>query len=121
MLEKTKKMIDCQRPMRDLIVFEKKVEDRPFDDLENYKPFKKLYGDIRHFKSRLLTQARSENTKQYIVVVVRYREDLDESMRMTIGNDHYQIESIIPLTNENLYLEVTGYRFKNDMVGDFNE
>ena len=27
MLEKTKKMIDCQRPMRDLIVFEKKIED----------------------------------------------------------------------------------------------
>lgn len=119
MFKKDKKMIDCQRAMRDLVVFEKKIEDRPFDDLENYEKHRTVYGEIKHYKSKLVNQARAENTKNFIVAVIRYREDIDETMRMLVNKKYYQIESIIPINRENLYLEITGYKYNNDMGGEY--
>lgn len=120
MKPKDKKMMDVQRVMRDPIIFKKKIEERPFDDLDNYVNYKIVYGEINNYRSRIVNQARAENTKEYIVAIIRYRTDLDETLKMEIKAKDYQIESIIPLNNEKLFLEVTGYRYKNDMGGDFN-
>lgn len=117
MNSKDRKMIDVGRAMKDLITFEKKLEDLPVDDLDNYGDYIKIFGEISNYKSKLINQARAENTKKFIVVHVRNRDDLEETMRMTVKKEQYQIESIVPLTNESLYLEVTGYRYMNDMVG----
>ena len=114
---KTKKMLDIGRKMTNIIKFETKNECLPVDDLNNYSEYIKIFGEVNVHRSKIVNQTRAEMTKKFIVVIVRYREDLEETMRMVIKGQQYQIESITPLTNENLYLEVTGYRYMDDVGG----
>lgn len=117
MKTKDKKMLDVGRTMTDLISFEKKKETLPVDDLCDFVPYIKIFGEVSNYKTKLVNQARSENTKKYIVVRVRSRDDLEETMQMIVKKEKYHIESIDPLSQENLYLEITGYRYVNDMAG----
>ena len=117
MKPKDKKMLDIGRKMTDLIKFEKKTKSIPIDDLDAYEEYIKIFGEVNVHRSKIVNQVRAEMTKKFIVVIVRYREDLKETMRMVVKGEQYQIESITPLTNENLYLEVTGYRYMDDMGG----
>lgn len=112
-------MLDIGRKMTNIIKFETKNESLPVDDLNNYSEYIKIFGEVNVHRSKIVNQARAEMTKKFIVVIVRHREDLEETMRMVIKGQQYQIESITPLTNENLYLEVTGYRYMDDMGGPY--
>lgn len=111
------KMLDVNRVMRDAITIQKKNTEDEIQDLDSYTDFIKVQSEVNHRKSRIINQASAENTRKYIIFRIRYRNDLDETMRIIYKNEPYQIESIIPLSNENLYLEITTYQFKNDMFG----
>lgn len=117
MKPRDKKMLDVGRTMTDLITFEKKRESLPVDDLHDFTQYIKIFGEVSTYRTKLVNQARAENTKKYIVVRVRSRDDLEETMQMIVKKEKYHIESIEPLSQENLYLEITGYRYMNDMVG----
>ena len=111
------KMLDVNRVMRERLMFRKKITDEYIQDLDAYEDYVKVRGEVNHRKSRIVNQAMAENTKEFLVFRVRYRTDLDETMIIEYKTKPYHIESIIPLSNENLYMEITCYRYKNDMFG----
>lgn len=115
MLNKNLKMLDVHRVMRHKLIFQKPINESPIEDFDSYKDFIKVRGEINYKKSKQLSQSSGAETKRYRVFRVRYRTDLDETMRIIYKNEPYEIESIIPLNDENIYLEITAYQYKHDI------
>lgn len=115
MWNKNLKMLDVHRVMRHKLTFQKPVNDSPIEDLELYEDFKKVRGEVNYKKSKQLSQSYGAETKRYRVFRIRYRADLDETMRIIYKDEPYDIESIIPLNDENIYLEITAYQYRNDI------
>ena len=120
MNNKSKKMLDVGRTLREKIIFQKRSESGAFVELDNYEDYISVRAEVNHFRSRLVNQGRTENTKEALVFIIRYRTDINNLMRIMYKGEPYEIQSIIPLTAENLYLEVVTYKFSNDLVGDFD-
>ena len=116
-MNRNKKMIDISRVMREEITIQKKVNSEPIQDNFEFKDYININAEVNLYKSKLVNEAKAENTKRYIVVRIRYRKDLDESMRILYNNIPYNIESILPLSRENLYLEILAYTYINDNFG----
>lgn len=116
--EKNKKMLDVNRVLAHKITFQEKNYSDEIIDLSSYHDFISVRAEINYNKSRLYAQKLTEDIKKYLVFRIRYRKDINELMRIKYDNEYYEIESIIPLSLENLYLEITAYQYKNDIAGE---
>lgn len=116
-------MIDKKRIIKDVgkvfdinITFQKKIEtEGPFTPLDEYEDFISVWAESKWLRGRNLYAARAANIKTDVEFVIRYREDIDEVMRVKISNKSYNIEGILPLDNTKKYLTIKAYEIKHDM------
>ena len=102
--------------LKDRIIFQKKVEsDGPFQPLDEYEDYKSLWAESRFLRGKNFYAARAANVKTDVEFIIRYRTDLDEKMRIKLNDEFYNIEGILPLDNNRMYLSVKAYNIKHDM------
>lgn len=116
MRDKKTVLKDTQRVFDTLITLQKKAEpEGPFDPIDKYEDYKSLWAESRYLRGRNLFMARAANVKTDVEFIIRYREDIDETMRIKISERVYNIEGIIPLDNTKRYLTIKAYEVKHDM------
>lgn len=104
------------RKMRDRITFQKKAEPSgPFDPLDNYEDYISLWAESRFLRGRNFYAARAANVKTDVEFIIRYRTDIDEKMRIKYNDKFYEIEGILPLDNNRMYMIIKAYEIKRDM------
>ena len=102
--------------LRDRIIFQNKVEpDGPFLPLDEYEDHISVWAESRFLRGRNFYAARAANVKTDVEFIIRYREDLDETMRIKFNNKFYNIEGILPLDNNRMYMIIKAYEIKHDM------
>lgn len=102
--------------LRDKITFQTKAEsDGPFQPLDKYEDYISLWAESRFLRGKNFYAARAANVKTDVEFIIRYRTDLDETMRVKHGNEIYNIEGILPLDNNRMYLTIKAYEIKRDM------
>lgn len=111
---------DAQRVFDTYITFQKKVDSEgPFQALDEYEDYISIWAESRWLRGRNLYAARAANVRTDVEFIIRRREDLDEKMRIKLekfGKERYfEIEGILPLDNDRLYLSVKAYEIKHDM------
>lgn len=116
MKPRIKAMRDVGRVFDTLLVFQKKAEQTgPIPPLDEYEDYDSIWAESRYLRGRNLYSARAANVKTDVEFVIRYRNDLDETMRIKIGDKFYEIEGILPLDNNSReYLIVKAYEIKHD-------
>lgn len=115
---KDKKIImkDVGKVFDAYITFQNKSESSgPFDPLDEYEDYISIWAESRFLKGRNFYAARSANIKTDVEFIVRYRTDLDETMRIKYNDKFYNIEGILPLDNNRLYLTIKAYEIKHDI------
>lgn len=101
------KRITIQKPIK---------TEGPFQSTGEYEDYiQKLWSDPRFLRGRNFYAARAANIKTDIEFIIRYRDDLDESMRVVYKGKSYEIEGIIPLDNTNSFMSIKAYEIKYDM------
>jgi len=92
--------------MRDRITIQKKKEQSgPIPDLKgNYDDYKTIYSKVKFLKDREFWQAKASNSETVVEFTIRYREDLDKTMRIKLGDRHFNIDGIIPVDNKKMYM-----------------
>ncbi len=118
-MQKKFKMIDVGVVFDTKITFQIKDNGDGITDLDAYSDYIKVSAETMYGKSRLMSQANSENTKRYRSFKIRYRKDLTETMRVINKGEPWEIESILPINNEKLYLLIDCYQIKNDLSDDY--
>lgn len=98
------------------LTFQKKKEQQgPVTNLDDYEDCVSLWGETRFLRGKNFYAARAANVKTDVEWKIRYRTDLDETMRVEFNNKFYNIEAILPLDNNRMYLLVKAYEIKHDM------
>ena len=105
------------------ITFHMKVEEEgPMLPLDEYEDYVSIWAESRYLRGRTLYAARAANVKTDVEWKIRYREDLDETMRVKIKKQgvedeykFYEIEGILPLDNNRMYMTVKAFEIKHDM------
>lgn len=98
------------------ITFQKKIEATgPILPLDKYEDHDSLWAESRYLRGKNLYAAKAANVKTEVEWKIRYREDLDETMRIKYNNKFYDIEGILPLDQDKLFLIVKAYEIKHDM------
>lgn len=116
MMDKRRKMKDVNKVFDTYITFQKKVDpDGPFQPLDEYEDYISIWAESRFLRGRNFYSARAANVKTDVEFIIRYREDLDETMRIESNNKFYDIEGILPLDNNRMYLTIKAYEIKRDM------
>lgn len=116
MKDKRIAMKDVNKVFDTYITFQKKVEpEGPFAPLDEYEDLISLWAESRFLRGRNFYAARSANVKTDVEFVVRYRTDLNEKMRIKLDNKFYNIEGILPLDNNRMYMTIKAYEIKHDM------
>lgn len=116
MKDKKIAMKDVGKVFDTYITFQKKVEsDGPFRPLDEYEDYMSLWTESRWLRGKSFYAARAANVRTDVEFVIRYREDLDERMRIKLGDRCFEIEGILPLDNNRMYLTVKAYEIKHDM------
>lgn len=109
-------MKDVNKVFDTYITFQKKVDpDGPFQPLDEYEDYISMWAESRFLRGRNFYAARAANVKTDVEFIIRYREDLDETMRIKSNNKTYEIEGILPLDNNRMYLVIKAYEIKIDM------
>ena len=104
------KVFDCY------ITFQKKVEPTgPILPLDEYEDYISSWAESRFLRGKNFYAARAANIKTDVEFIIRYRTDLDETMRIKFDNEFYNIEGILPLDNNRMYLIIKAYNIKHDM------
>lgn len=102
--------------LRDRITLQTKTEvEGPFQPLDEYEDYTSVWAESRFLRGRNFYAARAANVKTDVEFIIRYREDLDETMRIESNNKTYEIEGILPLDNNRMYLTIKAYEIKRDM------
>lgn len=102
--------------LRDRITFQKEVESTgPVKILDSYEDFISLWAESRFLRGKNFYAARAANVKTDVEFIIRYRTDLDETMRIKFNNKFFEIEGILPLDNDRMYLLIKAYEIKHDM------
>lgn len=102
--------------LRVKIQIQKKVEQTgPFPPLDDYEDYMKLWSEPRFLRGRNFYTARAANIKTDVEFVIRYREDLDETMRVVYKGKNYEIEGVTPLDSQNTFMMIKAYEIKYDM------
>jgi len=93
--------------MRDRITLQKKKEQQgPIPNLKDYDDYKTIYSKARFLKGREFWSARASNSETTVEFTVRYRKDLDTSMRIIFDKRNFNIDGIIPLDNKKMYIAI---------------
>lgn len=112
-----RKMLDVGRVYNAKITFEKPViGDPPTADLGCYERVCTVSAELRFNRSRLAAQARAENTRRSLTFIIRQRH-VSEQWRILYRGEHFEIESVMPLDNDKLYLQIEAYKIENDLIG----
>lgn len=104
-----------------LIIQRKADHDGPFPPLDNYEDYITIWAESRYLRGRNFYAARASNVKTDVEWKIRYRNDIDETMRIKVRkpglNDfnYYKIEGLLPLDQERLFLTIKAYETKIDM------
>lgn len=106
------KEIDVGRVLNQLITLQTKDNS---EDFGSYTDYKQVYASYELGRSKIVSRNKAEDTKLFAVFIVRHAVDVDETMRIKHGSNLWQIESVMPLSYERLYKEITCYRFKPDL------
>lgn len=107
---------DVQTVYDSYITFQKKIDpDGPFQPLDEYEDFVSIWAESRFLRGKNFYAARAANIKTDVEWKIRYREDLDESMRIKFNDRLYEIEGILPLDNDRMFLIIKAYEIKHDM------
>lgn len=116
MKPRIKAMRDVGRVFDTLLVFQKKAEQTgPIPPLDDYEDYDSIWAESRYLRGRNLYSARAANVKTDVEFVIRYRSDIDETMRIKKGDKLYEIEGILPVDNNSReYLVVKAYEIKHD-------
>lgn len=102
--------------LREKIQIQKKVESSgPFQPIDEYEDHVKIWSEPRFLRGRNFYTARAANIKTDVEFVIRYREDLDETMRVSYKGKGYEIEGITPLDSQNAFMMIKAYETKRDM------
>ena len=98
------------------ITFQKKIEPTgPIIPLEEYEDYISIWAETRFLRGKNFYSARAANVKTDVEWKIRYRVDLDETMRIKFNDKFYAIEGILPLDNDRMYMIVKAYEIKRDM------
>lgn len=94
--------------MRDRITIQKKKEQQgPIPDLKgNYDDYKTIWSKVKFLKDREFWQAKASNSETVAEFTIRYRKDLDKSMRVRFDKRSFDIDGIIPLDNKKMYIAI---------------
>lgn len=116
MKDKRMAMKDVGKVFDSYITFQKKAKPSgPFDPLDKYEDYISLWAESRFLRGRNFYAARAANVKTDVEFIIRYREDIDETMRIEYEGRNFNIEGILPLDNNRMYLIVKAYEIKHDM------
>lgn len=114
MRDKRLAMRDVTKVFDTYITFQRKTEpDGPFTPL--YEEYISIWAESRFLRGRNLYAARAANVRTDVEFIIRYRTDLDETMRIKYNNKIYEIEGILPLDNDRMFLIIKAYEIKRDM------
>lgn len=91
----------------------KAVASGPFQPIDEYEDYKTIWSETRYLTGKNFYAARAANIKTDVEFVIRYRTDIDETMRIKLGDKFYNIEGIIPVDKK--YLVLKAYEIKRDM------
>ena len=106
---------DTQRVYDSYITFQKKAKPTGPIATEEYEDYISLWAESRYLRGRNLYAAKAANVKTDVEFIIRYREDLDEKMRIKFNNKFYEIEGLLPLDNNRMYMTIRAYEIKHDM------
>lgn len=91
--------------MRDRITLQKKREQQgPIPNLKDYDDYKTIWSKARFLKGREFWSAKATNAETTVEFTIRYRKDIDTSMRIVYDKRHFSIDGIIPVDNKKMYL-----------------
>lgn len=97
------------------ITFQKKeITEGPFANLTEYADYKTVWAKVWQLNDRQVYAARAANIKTDIEFTIRYREDIDISMRIAYDNKFYEIDGIRPVDSKRDYLIITAHVFQYD-------
>ncbi len=105
------------------LTFQKKSEPNgPFDDLDKYEDYTSMWAESRFLRGKNFYSARAANVKTDVEWKIRHRLDLDEKMRIKVKKEgtedeyrYFNIEGILPLDHDRLFLIIKAYEIKHDM------
>lgn len=116
MMDKKRVMKDVNKVFDTYITFQKKKKfDGPVAPLDDYEDYISLWAESRYLRGRNFYAARAANVKTDVEFIIRYREDLDETMRVVYKGKNYEIEGITPLDSQNAFMMIKAYEIKYDM------
>lgn len=108
--------MDTNRNYDALITLQKKKESKsPIVDLDGYEYYTEIWAESRYLKGKNFYAARANNLKTDIEFIIRFRPDIDETMRIIYNGKIFEIEAILPLDNERLYRTIRAHEVKRDM------
>lgn len=107
---------DIQRVFDSLITFQVKTKSEgSVSDLDDYEDYISIWAESRWLRGKNFYTARAANVKIDVEFIIRYRDDIDEKMRIKLGDRYFEIEGILPLDNDKMYLTIKAYEIKHDM------
>ncbi|MCP3850521.1 MAG: phage head closure protein [Gammaproteobacteria bacterium] len=74
--------------------------------------FHKCWADVRELSGREVLQSEQLQSKVIATCFIRYKGNLDASMRLLHGDRIYQIESVINKDGKSVMLELPLYEFR---------
>jgi len=102
--------------LRNRITLQKKKEATgPVLPLDEYEDYKTIWAKASYLTGRTLYAARAANVKTDVEFIIRYRTDIDETMRVKYKGKTYEIDAILPLDNKEEYLAIKAHEVKHDM------
>jgi len=101
---------------RTKITIQKKTDtEGPFQPLDEYENYVRLWAEPRFLRGRNLYAARAGNVKTDVEFIIRHYDGLDETMRVIHEGKTYKIEGIIPLDTTRSFMAIKAYETKYDM------
>lgn len=103
--------------LRDRITLQKKKEQQgPIPNLDKFEDYKTIWSKARFLKGREFWSARASNSETTVEFTIRYRKDLDTSMRIKFDDRYFNIDGIIPLDNKKMYIAIMASEVVNSGV-----
>ena len=116
MKDKRLALRDTQRVYDTLLTFQrKKKPSGPFDPPDEYEDVLSLWAESRYLRGRNFYAARSANIKTDVEFIIRWNNEIDENMRLLVNGRTFNIEGILPLDNDRLFMSIKAYEIKHDV------
>lgn len=116
-MNKNLKSLDFNRALsEDIEIYKKEASDVPTLDYKDLKDPLYLKAEIYYKRSRVLRESSTESTKKYLAFIIRHNENIKETDIVKYKGEYWEIESIMPLSQERLYDELAIYRYREDIL-----